>query len=213
MSTIELFLINWASTIIIFIVTIVKSQLLTALRELSSNLSYKHEKSQEILEISWNLEISRNLEILWNLGISKSRTRFWLDFGQLQTPWRRWPSGKWLLINGIGNNPASSTVAKRSAFMIPVNIAIFVAPFFDIPPQMCILAGCLALCVRTRGWCCFLKQIRLSMAIKLDCTLIRKYDMELDKSPPLARWGWWGLQLIGSLLACKVWGALKLCSL
>lgn len=61
----------------------------------------------------------------------------------------RWPSGKRSLRNG--SKPASYTVAKRSAFIIPVKITTLVSPLFDMPPQMCTFIGCLARCLRSRG--------------------------------------------------------------
>ena len=61
----------------------------------------------------------------------------------------RWPSGKRFLRNG--SKPASYTVAKHSAFIVPVKITTLVAPLFDMPPQMCTFTRCLARCLRSRG--------------------------------------------------------------
>ena len=50
-----------------------------------------------------------------------------------------------------GSKPASYTIAKRSAFIIPVKITTLVAPLFDMPSQMCTFTRCLACCLRSRS--------------------------------------------------------------
>ena len=54
-------------------------------------------------------------------------------------------------------NPASTILPHLIAFIMPLNMIILFAPLVDIPPQMCIFAGCCGRCFNDPGSLSFLK--------------------------------------------------------